>query len=192
MSSCTDEPTPAAWEILSEREVADCKVYRIYEQLARHPVDGREGKFYVMRCPDWVQSIPLTKSGEIILVNQYRFGSRRLSWEVPGGVMDPDDNTPEDAAARELLEETGYVGEPGKNLGFSYPNPALQENRTHFVLIENCEQVSGQNLDQNEELTVKFFSVEEAIAMARCGEISHTIAVNALFLLDGYLSNNKG
>ncbi|WOO40825.1 NUDIX hydrolase [Rubellicoccus peritrichatus] len=187
MSNPSDEPKPAAWEILSERQVADCKVYRVFEQQARHPIDGREGTFYIMRAPDWVQAIPLTRSGEIILVNQYRFGSRQLSWEVPGGVMDPHDKSPADAAARELVEETGYVGDTGKVLGFSYPNPALQENRTHFVLIENCELVTSQSLDQNEELTVKLVQPEEAIAMARRGEISHTIAVNALFLLEGYL-----
>lgn len=188
MNSPIGEQTPAHWEVLSEREVADCKVYRVYEQRARHPVDGREGTFYVMRCPDWVQAVPLTSSGEIILVNQYRFGTQKLSWEVPGGVIDPHDESPEDAAARELVEETGYTGDSGKNLGFSYPNPALQQNRTHFILIENCKQVTGQSLDQNEELTVKTVSAQEAIAMARRGEISHTIAVNALFLLEGYLN----
>lgn len=188
MNSSIGEQTPAHWEVLSEREVTDCKVYRVYEQRARHPVDGREGTFYVMRCPDWVQAVPLTSSGEIILVNQYRFGTQKLSWEVPGGVIDPHDKSPEDAAARELVEETGYTGDSGKNLGFSYPNPALQQNRTHFILIENCKQVTGQSLDQNEELTVKTVSAQEAIAMARRGEISHTIAVNALFLLEGYLN----
>lgn len=190
MSSDIHGQIPAAWEVLSEREVANCKVYRIFEQVTRHPVDGREGKFYVMRAPDWVQAIPLTVSGEIILVNQYRFGSRKLSWEVPGGVIDPHDKTPEDAAARELLEETGYAGDACKSLGFSYPNPALQENRTHFILIENCRQVAGQNLDANEELTVKTVPVDEAIAMARRGIISHTIAINALFLLEGYLQQH--
>lgn len=181
------QPDPAHWDILAERAYADCKVYRIYEQQTRHPADGREGTFFVMRCPDWIQAIPLTTDGQLILVNQYRHGSQALSWEVPGGMIDPEDATPEDAAARELVEETGYEGKQIRYLGWSYPNPALQENKTHFVLIEGCEQVAGQNLDPNEELTVKTVPVEEALEMARNGGITHTIAINALFLLEAHL-----
>lgn len=182
-----NDQIPAHWEILSEREVADCKVYRVYERRSRHPGDGREGTFYIMRASNWVQAIPLTPEGEIILVQQFRFGTQALSWEVPGGVLDDTDTTPEAGAARELVEETGYVGDPGIRLGESFPNPALQENRTYFVLIQNCRQVAQQNLDPNEELVIKTIPAREAIEMARRGEISHTIAINALFLLEGWL-----
>ncbi len=182
------EPDPSHWEVLSEREHADCRVYRVFEQRTRHLGDNREGTFYVMHCPDWIQAVPLTTDGQLILVNQYRFGSKQLSWEVPGGMMDPEDDSPESAAARELIEETGYRGNKTSYLGWSYPNPALQQNKTHFILIEGCEQVAGQDLDPNEELTIKTVPPREAIEMARRGEITHCICVNALFLLEKWLA----
>lgn len=178
---------PATWDILEESEVADCKVYRVFRQRARHPGDGREGTFYIMHCPEWVQAIPLTTAGEVILVRQFRFGTRLLSWEVPGGVMDPEDTSPAQAAARELVEETGYTGDPGISLGYSHPNPALQNNRTHFILIRNCQLTHSQNLDANEELNVITVPVSQAMDMALNGEITHAIALNALFFLQNHL-----
>ena len=180
---------PSHWRVLSERLHADCRIYRIYEQECMHPVDGRKGAFYVMRCTDWVQVLPITEEGDIILVNQYRFSSGELSWEVPGGVMDATDESPEATAARELVEETGFVGEPGEVIASNYPNPALQANKVHFVLIKNCKKVAGQNLDPNEELEVKTVSIKTAMQMLSDGEITHGIAINSLFYLSSYLAN---
>ncbi len=178
---------PAHWKVLSEQLYADCRIYRVFEQKCIHPHDERQGKFYVIRCNDWVQILPLTKEGEIILVNQYRFGTGQLSWEVPGGVMDDSDTSPEETAARELLEETGYLGKPGRIIGCNFPNPALQANKTHFVLIEGCEKVTEQSLDPNEELEVCTLPIQTAIAMAHDGRISHSIAINSIFYLENYL-----
>lgn len=178
---------PSHWEVVSEQPHADCKVYQVVKQHCRHPKDGREGSFFIMKCPDWIQAIPLTPEGHLILVNQYRHGSQELSWEVPGGMMDAEDASPETAGARELVEETGYTSDKVTYLGWCYPNPALQENKTHFVLYENCVQVTGQSLDPNEELSLQTVPVDEALAMVQRGEITHCIAMNALFLLKQHL-----
>ena len=179
------DPTPSHWTVLSEKLLVDCRIYKVFEQHCRHPVDGREGDFYVIRCNDWVQVLPITQEGEIILVNQYRFGTQQLSWEVPGGVIDSTDASPENAAARELIEETGYAGGVGKIIASNFPNPALQANRTFFVLIENCRKIAEQKLDLNEELSMQLVPIKKAIEMCHTGEISHTIAVNSIFYLQG-------
>ena len=175
------------WKIISERQHADCQIYKVYEQKCRHPLDGRSGNFYVINCNDWVTILPLTVVGELILVNQYRFGSRKSSWEVPGGVMDDDESRAEITAKRELLEETGYMGEAGKLIASNYPNPALQSNRVHFVLIKNCLQISGQNLDPNEEIEVQTVPIEKVFQMVQTHEINHGITINALFYFKNYL-----
>lgn len=182
---------PAPWDLVQTTPHADCKVYHVEKQCLRHPGDGREGDFYIMRCPDWVLVIALTTEREVVLVNQFRFGSRDFSWEVPGGVIDDEDPSPLEAGLRELVEETGYVGENARYLGWCYPNPALQTNRSHFIFVENCHQRQGQDLDPHEELQVKAVPVEEAYAMAARGEITHSIAINAIFWLQRVMAASQ-
>ena len=84
----------------------------------------------VLDCPDWVNIIPLTDDGQVVLIRQFRHGTQSVTLEVPGGVVEADES-PEAAAVRELAEETGYVPERVKSLGFVSPNPAIQGNRSY-------------------------------------------------------------
>lgn len=174
---------PAIWSRLADQHHADCKVYQVHKRRYRHPNDERVGDFYVMDAPDWVLALAVTPQRELVLVNQFRFGTDALSWEPPGGVIDPTDPDPVIAATRELLEETGYAGSNARNIGWCYPNPALQNNRSHFVYIEQCQQQSGQNLDPNEEIQVATVPLADAYQMATDGRISHSIAQSALLAL---------
>lgn len=177
----TKDPVP--WKTIEETLHASCKVFDIYRRHCRHPGDNREGDFYIIDCADWVQVLALTPERDLVLVQQYRFGSNTLSWEMPGGIIDNDDGDPLTAGLRELLEETGYQGENPRLLGWCHPNPAIMTNRTHFVLVENVRQVAGQSLDPHEELLVRTFPIPEAFSMVRDGRITHSIAINALFHL---------
>jgi ADP-ribose pyrophosphatase len=172
---------PARWEILDRTEEAACRVFSVVRKLCRHPIRGREDDFYVLESSDWVNSVAVTPDGRMVLVEQYRFGSEDLSLEVPGGLMDLGEN-PIDAAERELKEETGFVGRRSRLLGSVRPNPAIQSNRCHIVLIEGAERLVDIDWDENEELAVQLTSVAEVYAMAHSGKITHALALNALFL----------
>ena len=75
---------------------------------ARRPAACRAGRssdpFFVAEKSDWVNVVALTPAEELVLVRQYRHGLGRMVLEVPGGCIDPQDTSPEDAARRELLE----------------------------------------------------------------------------------------
>ena len=64
------------------------------------------------------------------MVRQYRHGANRITLETPGGLVDPGE-TPAEAAAREMLEETGYQAREIISLGGINPNPAIFSNRLH-------------------------------------------------------------
>ncbi|GHC05449.1 NUDIX hydrolase [Cerasicoccus arenae] len=179
---------PANWDLIRSTHHADCKVYEVVKERFRHPGDEREDDFYTMKCRDWVLVLALTADKQLVLVNQFRFGVRSSSWEMPGGVIDDEDADPMIAGPRELVEETGYEGDPPHYLGWCHPNPALQNNRAHFIVVENCHLRQGQNLDPNEELQVKVIPVDEAYAMMTHCEITHSMAINALFWLQRYLA----
>jgi 8-oxo-dGTP pyrophosphatase MutT (NUDIX family) len=167
---------------LGQNEVANCRVFRVWRRRLRHATDGREGEFYIIEAPDWVHALALTPQQEIILVRQWRFGTESLSWEPPGGVMDKGEDIAA-AAQRELLEETGHAGGPARVLGSAAPNPALQNNRVHFVLVENCVARAPVNFDHHEELETRVFPLEEVWEMIRRGEIFHSLSLNALQFL---------
>ena len=189
------DKAPRPWELLSETPVADCKVFKIVKRTLRHP-DGRTGDFYVNRSADWVQVAALSDSGDpsdpfVLLVNQYRFGSARTSWEFPGGIVEAGE-PPEAAAARELLEETGYAGGRPRLLASYSPNPALHENLAHFVVIENCRRVANPRWDSNEEIQSKLVRASGLWPMVKSGEIYHSIAINCAFFLEKFLAGGFG
>lgn len=189
------DKAPRAWAQISEAPVADCKVFKIVRKTLRHP-DGRTGDFYVNRSADWVQAAALADSGDpsdpfVLLVNQYRFASARTSWEFPGGIVESGES-PEAAAVRELLEETGYAGSNPRVLASYSPNPALHENLAHFVAVENCRKVSEPRWDSNEEIQARFVRVSGLWPMVESGEIYHSIAINCAFFLEKFLAGKFG
>ena len=135
------------------------------DKIERTSPDGKKGDFIVMENPDWVSVIPLMwKEGEgyvFIMVDQYRHGSESVTREFPAGLTDEGEGA-ECAARRELLEETGMTGDLIEIASFN-PNPAFMANRQTFFLGTNLKKVSGQNLDETEEIEVSYVPVSEAI-----------------------------
>ena len=94
------------------------------------------------------------------MVRQWRHGARELSLEFPGGVFEKGE-TPSLAAARELLEETGYEANTIDELGVFNPNPAIMSNRVHFFLARILAPPITQKLDEDEYLEVEIVPWEK-------------------------------
>jgi 8-oxo-dGTP pyrophosphatase MutT (NUDIX family) len=116
------------------------------------------------------------------MVKQYRFGLRDLSVEPPGGLLEPGED-PVIAATREVEEETGFKGGKASLLGSCSPNPAIQKNQCHFVLIEGGKIESSQNLDEHEEIEVLVVTPKEALDLAKNNPCVHSLALLALYRL---------
>ena len=124
------------WKILSSTLDRSYRIFDLRTDRARSPRTGEDYDFYVIESPEWVNVIPLTPAGEVVLIRQYRHGIRDIALEIPGGLVDPGDS-PLAAARRELREETGYGEEDMISLGSVHPNPAIQDNRCHTFLARN-------------------------------------------------------
>lgn len=177
---------PVVWQTLGETLLADCRVFHVYRRRCHHQIRNVEAEFSIIRSPDWVMGVPLTEDGRIVLVNQFRYGSESFSWEVPGGVIEHDED-PVHASERELREETGYIPARSRLLASCSPNPAVQSNRAHFVLHEGCRLSSATQWDTHEELEIQLVSLEETLDMVRAGTIHHALAIAALFHLQAHL-----
>lgn len=168
------------WVQRRREPVADCKVFTVERSIARSPLDGRDHDFYVIGSADFVQVVPVTTSGDVVLVRQYRHGSGTITLEVPGGLVDPGED-PAVAAARELLEETGYRAPTLEFLGDVNPNPALFQNRLHAYCAEGVERVGEVANDGNEHTVVELVPVGELPERLLRGDIYHALVAATLW-----------
>jgi 8-oxo-dGTP pyrophosphatase MutT (NUDIX family) len=173
----------SGWRILKSEFLLQTGFIRLRVDECELP-DGRIMPLYhVIEFPDWVNIVPVTGDGQMILVRQYRHAAGREFLEIPGGGTDPRRHEdPQTGAARELLEETGYRAGEWVNCGFQYPNPALQNNRMHIFLALNCEKVSEPSLDPFEDLTVELMPVREVARRWSEGEFQHSLISSSLGL----------
>ncbi len=155
--------------------VADHGVFRVerleYESLPRD--------VFVYQCPDWCNVIAETPSGEAIFVWQHRFGTDALSLEIPGGVIDPGES-PEEAAHRELREETGYVAAELTLLTVVEPNPAMQGNRCYTFVAKGARKVTETSFDELEDLEVSLVPLDKIAALLDSGSVTHALVLCAL------------
>ena len=173
------DSSPASWERIESKEIADCRVFRVREDISRR-TDGVSGTFFVLENPDWVNIVAVTKSGEAVMIEQFRHGTESVSLEIPGGMIDKDE-LPETAAKRELLEETGYSSENWVLLGRSHPNPAIQNNSIYHYLALDCEKTGEVLFDEHENIVSKLMPVAEVDSAIATGKITHSLVIAAFY-----------
>ena len=178
----TDPILPSPWDLQEDELHADCRIFEVRKQTLRRRSDGAEGDFYVLNTNDWVNVLALTSEDELVLVRQFRYGSKEFSLEPPGGVVEKGED-PMVAGLRELQEETGYVGENAELLGIVRPNAAILSNRCHVILVRNVKKTALLNFDQHEELVTELYPVRELKERVRAGEITHSIGLNSILML---------
>lgn len=176
--------TVKPWETLSSEVIGDHRIFKLRRQRSRSLLSGREGAFVVLETPDWVNVIPVTADGRVVMIRQYRHGTNDITLEIPGGMCDPGDTKPADAGRRELREETGYDSDPLVELGVCAPNPATQDNRIYTYLAPNARPAGDQQLDGNEEIDVELVALHDVPALIASGAITHALVIAAFYFLD--------
>lgn len=157
------------------------RVFEVTGVQYRHGPRGTTREFSVIQAPDWVNVLAVTPEGRCVLVRQFRYGIDEFSLEIPGGIMEAGED-PVAAGTRELVEETGYSGTSARLLGSVHPNPALQANRCHLVLVEDARLTHPLGWDEDEEIEVSTMPVDDVFALARRGGITHSMVLDAFFL----------
>jgi 8-oxo-dGTP pyrophosphatase MutT (NUDIX family) len=154
-------------------------LFRLTRERFRSRASDKTADYYVVQLADAVNVVALTANRQVILVEQFRAGSGADSLETPGGLLNAGED-PLAAAARELLEETGYAGDPPQLLSAAWANPSLLSSRIMTVLVTNAVAVAAPKPDENEELHVVAVPAARIPRMIASGEINHALAVQAL------------
>jgi 8-oxo-dGTP pyrophosphatase MutT (NUDIX family) len=174
---------PRRWKALETEALQDCAVFRVSRTLTESPNTGERHSFFRIDSADWVNVVPVTSAGEIVMVRQYRHGLREVTLEIPGGMVDPGES-PQQAAARELLEETGYRAQRIEPLGSVNPNPALFGNRLFAFAAHACERVAEVANESTEETVVELVAPAALRRLLREGRIDHGLVMAALYFFD--------
>lgn len=169
------------WPTIGSKPVGDFRIFKIRSDEKLSPRTGQHCDFYIIESVDWVNVVAVTPSDELVMVEQYRHGSNTVELEIPGGMMDPHETDPVATGLRELREETGYEGEAGRPLGWAFANPAIMNNRSHFVIVENCHPRHGCEFDHGEDIVTRLVPFREIPELVRTGRIRHPLVICALY-----------
>ncbi len=124
--------------------------------------------------------------GKVLLVKQFRYLYGKEIYEIPAGKLEKDE-APQETAARELREETGYVADDMVPFLKLYPTPGYTDEVIHIYLAKNC-RLDSQKLDEGEFLNVRFVKMNDVLKMIESGEICDAKTVSGIYK---YLYENK-
>lgn len=168
------------WKLISSKLERSFRIFNLRTDKAQSPRTNRVHDFYILESTDWVNVIPITRRKEVVLIRQFRHGIREITLEIPGGIIEKNDS-PEEAAARELREETGCRKSEMILLGSVHANPAFLNNRCYTYLALNVSLDGKQDQDEKEDIEIVLKPLDEIPLLIKDGKITHSLVLAAFY-----------
>jgi 8-oxo-dGTP pyrophosphatase MutT (NUDIX family) len=171
---------PRPWRQLGSELALDHRWFRVRRDTVELPDGGIVDDYFVAVRDDFALVAAVTDADELVLVRQWKQGVRAVQLELPGGIVDDED--PAAAAARELLEETGYACGELRRVGGGPLDPSKETNSAHLFVGTGARRVAEQQLDATEEIEVVLLPLAAAREAIRDGRIDAPTSVAGIYL----------
>jgi 8-oxo-dGTP pyrophosphatase MutT (NUDIX family) len=168
-----------SWKLIHSETLFKMKLFDVRLDEVLNPNTDKPVKVVVLSGNDSVNVLAITKSGNAVLVDNYRFGTGAYLLELPGGMVD-DGEDHQQSAQRELLEETGYTAREWRYAGCIASNPVFMNSYVHHYLALDAEKVAEANLDDAEDIRVREVPLEEVRKLLYDGEFQHPHTVSGI------------
>jgi ADP-ribose pyrophosphatase len=165
------------WQTLSTTAIYHNKWIALREDVVALP-DGRTTIYGVLTCSQCVGVLPFVDPQTVLLIKQYRYVARRVTWEMPTGGVHTDE-TIEAAAQRELAEEVGYQAERLQHICTYHTSKSVVDETAHLFLGEGLVPATRPP-DDTEFITVRAFPFAEVLRMVLSGEIVDSMTIIAV------------
>lgn len=172
-----DLPPPE--RVIDSRRIHEGRILNLREDTVELP-DGRRALREVVEHSEVVAIVPVDAAGHVLLVRQYRLPAGQVLLEVPAGGVDPGESA-EEAAQRELQEETGHRAGRLQRLGGFFVSPGYCTEFIHIFLASDLSE-SAVEADPDERIVVVRLSLREALRQVESGEIRDTKSIIGLLL----------
>ncbi len=183
MSSAGENFSHQPWKILASHYVIETPHLRLRADSVELPDGTVVDEYFVQESRGYSVILPITTDGKVVLVRQYKHGIGKVILELPAGGIDPGEDAAT-CAARELAEETGYIGEAPEFIGAFNTNPTGSSGRFHLFIIRNAELKVAQDLDSTEDIevvTVDFNTLQRYIRDGTIDTNTHLTSVLYIF-----------
>src|SRR5690606_19678943 len=168
------------WKLLDSKYIIQRPWATLRVDKLELPNGNIKDEYYVLEYPTWVNIVAITAEKKVLFVRQYRHGANQIMVELPAGVVEAGEEL-ENAARRELLEETGYAFDSITYICELYANAATSGNLTYTYLLEGGRKVQEQELDHSEDIEVVEMTIEEAKRFLFDNKIGQSLHSAALF-----------
>lgn len=167
----------APWMTLSSRPIYTNRWLSLKEDQVVLP-NGVRSIYGVVSCGNCVGVLPFIDPKTVLLIKQYRYVAKRVTWEMPTGGVHPGESI-EGAAQRELAEEVGYRAGRLKWVSTYHTSKSVMDETAHLFIGEDLAELKLDS-DETEFIEVQPFPVEKVVQMVLAGEILDSMTVIAV------------
>lgn len=167
------------WKTLATKAIYRNRWLALREDLVEMP-DGRTTIYGVVSCGECVGILPFLDPETVLLVKQYRYVARRVTWEMPTGGVHAGESL-EEAAQRELGEEIGYGADRLTRVSTYHTSKSVMDETAHLFLAEGLTRLPLPP-DDTEFIEVRPFPFQEALRLLLSGEVLDSMTIIAVLL----------